>query len=151
MGRGGGIASRATAISGVRTSAPRQRAECGERSGAASAAEHNLAALLQDTVVQARRVLDGDVAYLALPDPDGSLSVHVTDGSLGPRLRGLRLPVHSGLAGRVVDRAEPVQSVDYVHDVGLAHLDGIIRWRSMRGCVPSPALRCDCGVRSPGC
>lgn len=87
--------------------------------------EHNLPALLQDTVTQARRVLDVDVAYLALIEPDGSLSIQVTDGSIGSRLRGIRLPAAAGLAGRVVEKAEPVHSADYVADHDLIHTDGV--------------------------
>lgn len=87
--------------------------------------EHNLAALLQFTVTQARLVLDVDVAYLALAEPDGSLIIRVTDGSIGSRLRGIHLPPRAGLAGRVFERSEPVQSADYVHDESLVHSDGV--------------------------
>jgi GAF domain-containing protein len=87
--------------------------------------EHNLTALLQDTVTQARRVLDVDVAYLALAEPDGSLIIRVTDGSIGSRLRGVHLPPRSGLAGLVLERAEPVQSADYVADEHLIHTQGV--------------------------
>lgn len=88
-------------------------------------AEHNLAALLQSTVTQARLVLGVDVAYLALAESDGSLIIRVTDGSIGSRLRGIHLPPRSGLAGMVFERAEPVQSADYVHDDSLVHSEGV--------------------------
>ena len=89
------------------------------------ASEHNLTALLQDAVTQARRVLGVDVAYLALAEPDDSLIIQVTDGSIGSRLRGIRLSPGSGLAGLVLQRAEPVQSTDYVADEHLVHNRGV--------------------------
>lgn len=81
----------------------------------------DLDALLQEVVTQARRLLDADVAYLALPEPDRTLVIKVTDGSLGPHLRGVRLSPHSGLAGQVLDSGEPVSSHDYLADDALRH------------------------------
>lgn len=82
----------------------------------------DLDALLQEIVTQARRLLDVDLAYIALVEADGSLDIKVTDGSLGPHLRGISLLPHSGLAGRVVDIGEPVSTSDYLGDPGLTHL-----------------------------
>ncbi|WIV58065.1 helix-turn-helix domain-containing protein [Amycolatopsis nalaikhensis] len=90
-------------------------------------AVHDLDALVQEVVDHARRLLGVDVAYLALAEPDGSLVIRVTDGSLGPRLRGVVLPPHSGLAGRVADTGEPVQSADYLGDAALTHLGDVDR------------------------
>ncbi|MGW5722443.1 helix-turn-helix domain-containing protein [Amycolatopsis sp. NPDC003865] len=90
-------------------------------------AVHDLDALVQEVVDHARRLLGVDVAYLALAEPDGSLVIRVTDGSLGPRLRGVVLPPHSGLAGRVADTGEPVQSTDYLGDAALTHLGEVDR------------------------
>jgi DNA-binding PucR family transcriptional regulator len=85
----------------------------------------NLDALLQDIVTEARRLLDVDVVYLALREPDDSLPIRVTDGSLGPHLRGVVIPAHVGLAGRVVDTGEPVSSTDYLGDPELHHVDAV--------------------------
>jgi GAF domain-containing protein len=85
----------------------------------------NLDALLQDIVTEARRLLDVDVAYLALREPDDSLPILVTDGSLGPHLRGVVIPAHAGLAGRVVDTGEPVSSTDYLGDPELHHVEAV--------------------------
>ncbi|MCR6481911.1 GAF domain-containing protein [Amycolatopsis sp. OK19-0408] len=90
-------------------------------------AVHDLDALAQEVVDHARRLLGVDVAYLALAEPDGSLVIRVTDGSLGPRLRGVVLPPHGGLAGQVADTGEPVQSADYLGDAGLTHLGEVDR------------------------
>ncbi|HWA65612.1 MAG TPA: GAF domain-containing protein [Mycobacteriales bacterium] len=87
----------------------------------------NLDALLQDIVTEARRLLDVDVAYLALREPDDSLPIRVTDGSLGPHLRGVVIPPHVGVAGRVVDSGEPVSSIDYLGDAELHHRDDVDR------------------------
>ncbi|MBE1530474.1 helix-turn-helix domain-containing protein [Actinomadura algeriensis] len=88
---------------------------------------HDLDALLQDVVAQARRLLDVDIAYLALPGDDGALTIEVTDGSLGPRLRGVRFAPGVGIAGRVADRGEPVRSADYLADRDLEHSDAVDR------------------------
>ncbi|MEV5829368.1 GAF domain-containing protein [Spirillospora sp. NPDC052242] len=88
---------------------------------------HDLDALLQDVVAQARRLLDVDIAYLALLGDDGALTIEVTDGSLGPRLRGVRLAPRVGVAGRVVERGEPVRSADYLADRDLLHSDAVDR------------------------
>lgn len=85
----------------------------------------NLDALLQDIVTEARRLLDVDVAYLALRELDDSLPILVTDGSLGPHLRGVVIPAHVGLAGRVVDTGEPVSSTDYLGDPELHHVEAV--------------------------
>ncbi|MFD7922430.1 helix-turn-helix domain-containing protein [Streptomyces sp. NPDC059740] len=100
-----------------------------------------LGALLQDTVEQARRLLDVDVAYLALVGPDGAMTIEVTDGSTGPQLRGVVLLPDSGLAGRVMARGEPVQSPDYLADVGLAHVadvDEVARAEGLRTILGAP-------------
>lgn len=94
---------------------------------------HDLDALVQEVVEHARRLLGVDVAYLALAEPGGSLVIRVTDGSLGPRLRGVVLPPHSGLAGRVADTGEPVQSADYLGDAGLTHLGEVDRVAESEG------------------
>ncbi|SEF36369.1 PucR C-terminal helix-turn-helix domain-containing protein [Amycolatopsis pretoriensis] len=90
-------------------------------------AVHDLDALVQEVVDHARRLLGVDVSYLALAEPDGSLVIRVTDGSLGPRLRGVVLPPHSGLAGQVAGTGEPVQSADYLGDAALTHLGEVDR------------------------
>jgi GAF domain-containing protein len=86
-------------------------------------AMRDLDALLQEVVTQARRLLDVDVAYLAMAEPDQALTILVTDGSLGPHLRGVRLAPHSGLAGQVADTGEPVSTHDYLADHGLVHAE----------------------------
>ncbi|MFV2174909.1 helix-turn-helix domain-containing protein [Actinomadura sp. LOL_016] len=102
---------------------------------------HDVDALLQDVVAQARRMLDADIAYLALTEDDGALTIEVTDGSLGPRLRGVRLAPHVGVAGRVADRGEPVRSSDYLADRDLAHndaVDRVVREEGLRTIVGVP-------------
>ncbi|RSN71773.1 helix-turn-helix domain-containing protein [Actinomadura sp. WAC 06369] len=102
---------------------------------------HDLDALLQDVVAQARRLLDVDIAYLALPGDDGALTIEVTDGSLGPRLRGVRLAPRVGVAGRVADRGEPVRSADYLADRDLLRsdaVDRVVREEGLRTIVGVP-------------
>lgn len=104
-------------------------------------AMRDLDALLQEVVTQARRLLDVDVAYLALVDPDDALTILVTDGSLGPHLRGVRLAAHSGLAGQVVDTGEPVSTDDYLADPALSHVthvDDIAKEEGLRTITGAP-------------
>jgi DNA-binding PucR family transcriptional regulator len=84
-----------------------------------------LDSLLHDIVTEARRLLDVDVAYLAMREADDSLPILVTDGSLGPHLRGVVIPPHVGIAGRVVDTGSPVSSSDYLGDPELQHLEDV--------------------------
>ena len=85
------------------------------------ASMHDLPALLHQTVANARQLLGVDLAYLALREDDRSLVIRVTDGGLSKKLEGIVIPPGSGLAGRVVDLGEPVQSADYLNDTHLAH------------------------------
>jgi sugar diacid utilization regulator len=83
--------------------------------------------VLQDSVTQASRLLRVDVAYLALVEDDGSLTIRVTEGSLGPLLRGVSLLPNSGLAGRVVETGQLVESTDYLGDEALTHMEAADR------------------------
>ena len=107
----------------------------------------NVDALLEDIVTEARRLLDVDVAYLALREPDDSLHIRVADGSLSPHLRGVVIPAHGGLAGRVVDTGSPVSSTDYLSDPDLLHVedvDKIARLEELRTIAGVPMrLRAD--------
>jgi len=101
--------------------------------GVRLAAMHDLDALLQEVVTQARRLLDVDVAYLALAEPDRALTILVTDGSLSPHLRGVRLAPRSGLAGRVLETGEPVSTHDYLADDVLTHDERLDRVAEVEG------------------
>jgi hypothetical protein len=107
----------------------------------------NVEALLEDIVTEARRLLDVDVAYLAMREPDDSLHIRVADGSLSPHLRGVVIPPHAGLAGRVVDTGSPVSSTDYLADPELQHVedvDKIARLEELRTIAGVPMrLRAD--------
>ncbi|HVT64572.1 MAG TPA: GAF domain-containing protein [Mycobacteriales bacterium] len=107
----------------------------------------NVDALLEDIVTEARRLLDADVAYLAMREPDDSLHIRVADGSLSPHLRGVVIPPHAGLAGRVVDTGSPVSSTDYLADADLQHVedvDKIARLEELRTIAGVPMrLRAD--------
>ncbi|HVV76372.1 MAG TPA: GAF domain-containing protein [Mycobacteriales bacterium] len=107
----------------------------------------NVDALLEDIVTEARRLLDVDVAYLAMREPDDSLHIRVANGSLSPHLRGVVIPAHAGLAGRVVDTGSPVSSTDYLSDPDLHHVedvDKIARLEELRTIAGVPMrLRAD--------
>jgi hypothetical protein len=94
---------------------------------------HDLAPLLQDTVTQASRLLEVDVAYLSLVEEDGSQTIRFTEGSLGPLLRGVSLPPRSGLAGRVLETGALVESIDYLGDPALTHQEAVDRVAGAEG------------------
>ncbi|MBO0872857.1 MAG: GAF domain-containing protein [Pseudonocardia sp.] len=72
----------------------------------------SLADLLDDIVVQAKRLLGADLAYVALLDGD-RLTIEVASGALTPRLVGTSISIQHSLAGVVLERGEPVWTHDY--------------------------------------
>ena len=89
------------------------------------ASVYDLPELLRLTVRNARELLGVDLAYLALRDDDDSLRIGVTDGSVGKQLEGVLLAPGMGLAGRVVELSEAVQSSDYLNDPRLSHIKAV--------------------------
>jgi hypothetical protein len=81
--------------------------------------DHSL--LLAEVARQARRLLSVDVTYLMLVEPDGVLRIEVVDGSIGSALRGIELPIGTGIGGRILETGRPYAAVDYLHDQALLH------------------------------
>ncbi|HVU74362.1 MAG TPA: GAF domain-containing protein [Mycobacteriales bacterium] len=83
-------------------------------------------ALLQEIVTQGRRLLDVDVAYLALREGEGdedAIVIKVADGTVGPHLKGVRLSLAGGLAGQVMMTGEPFWTSDYLNEPGITHIE----------------------------
>ena len=49
------------------------------------------------------------------------MNILVTDGSVGPHMRGTRLSMKAGLAGRVASTGEPFWTSDYLNEAGIVH------------------------------
>lgn len=81
--------------------------------------DHSL--LLAEVARQARRLLSVDVTYLMLLEPDGILRIEVVDGSIGSALRGIELPIGTGIGGHILETGRPYAAADYLHDRSLAH------------------------------
>lgn len=81
--------------------------------------DHSL--LLAEVARQARRLLSVDVTYLMLVEPDGVLRIEVVDGSIGSALRGIELPIGTGIGGHILETGRPYAATDYLHDQTLMH------------------------------
>jgi hypothetical protein len=79
--------------------------------------------VLQAIVRRARQLLGTDVAYLTLiDDVRGDTYMRVTEGSVSPRFRRVRLPLGGGLGGLVAQTKTPYSSASYLKDPQFVHL-----------------------------
>lgn len=86
----------------------------------------DLDAVLRSIVHRARMLLRADLSYLSLNDEAaGTTYMRVTDGSVSPLLRQLRIGHGEGLGGLVAQTAHPYASADYLSDSRFAHTPGI--------------------------
>jgi len=90
------------------------------------AALRDLDAVLHAIVRRARKLLDADIAYLAMNDPArGDTYMRVTDGSVSAKFQQLRLPLGAGLGGLVAQTASPYVSSRYLGDAQFRHTSEI--------------------------
>lgn len=84
--------------------------------------------VLQAIVRRGRQLLQTDVAYLMLVDPDrGDTYMRVTEGTVSPRFPKIRLPLGVGLGGRVAQGLTPHWTRNYLVDERFLHvIDGIV-------------------------
>ncbi|RAY17165.1 diguanylate phosphodiesterase [Actinomadura craniellae] len=83
-------------------------------------------AVLEAIVRRARRLLNADIAYITLHDPErGDTYMGVTDGSVSAAFRDLRLPMGAGLGGLVAQTGTPYSSPDYFADDRFRHQEEI--------------------------
>ncbi|MFF3128246.1 helix-turn-helix domain-containing protein [Streptomyces sp. NPDC057908] len=86
--------------------------------------------VLQAIVSRARTLVDTDVAYLLLSDPEeGDTYVRVTDGITTDGFKTGRLAAGTGLGGLVAATAVPYHTADYPNDARFEHtpyVDGVI-------------------------
>lgn len=86
---------------------------------------HDPTDVLREVARRARLQLGADVAYLMLPDADGTLPIQYVDGALGHGLRRTRLRPGEGIGGRVFETGQPIWSGDYLTDETLRHANGV--------------------------
>lgn len=86
----------------------------------------DLDAVLEAIVRRARKLLDTDVTYMTLTDPDeGDTYMRVTDGSVSARFQRLRLPMGAGLGGLAAQLATPYTTPSYFDDARFRHTEEI--------------------------
>lgn len=101
------------------------------------------AAALQQLVSRTRTLLDVDMAYLSLNGTDGSgfTSIVETDGVWTEEYRTLRMPLGSGVLGRVAQAGGPVQTNRYHGDETIVHdeeVDRIVRAEGVQAILGAP-------------
>ncbi|MFD9961670.1 helix-turn-helix domain-containing protein [Amycolatopsis sp. NPDC058986] len=90
------------------------------------AALRDLDQVLQAIVHRARALLQADVSYLALHDPErGDTYMRMTSGSVSAAFQRLRLPMGAGLGGLVAQTAAPYATPDYPSDSRFQHTRSI--------------------------
>ncbi|WP_426241628.1 helix-turn-helix domain-containing protein [Nocardioides sp. LHG3406-4] len=84
--------------------------------------------VLQAIVRRGRQLLQTDVAYLMLVDPErGDTFMRVTEGTISPHFPEIRLPLGVGLGGRVAQGLAPHWTRNYLLDERFLHvIDGIV-------------------------
>ena len=86
----------------------------------------DLDAVLEAIVRRARKLLDTDVTYMTLTDPErGDTYMRVTDGSVSARFQRLRLPMGAGLGGLAAQLATPYTTASYFDDARFRHTEEI--------------------------
>ncbi|WP_029210628.1 helix-turn-helix domain-containing protein [Arsenicicoccus bolidensis] len=86
---------------------------------------HDPTDVLREVARRARLQLGADVAYLMLPDTDGTLPIQYVDGALGHGLRRTRLRPGEGIGGRVFETGQAFWSGDYLTDETVRHATGV--------------------------
>ncbi|MBP2707135.1 helix-turn-helix domain-containing protein [Microbispora sp. RL4-1S] len=82
----------------------------------------DLDAVLKAIVRRARRLLGTDIAYMTLNDAErGDTFMRVTDGSISPHFRRVRLAMGAGLGGLVAQTGTPYNTADYFADARFRH------------------------------
>src|SRR4029450_8053070 len=82
----------------------------------------DLDAVLRAIVHRARTLLNADVSYMTLNDPErGDTHMRITDGSVAASFQRLRLPPGAGLGGLGALTGTPYATANYPSDPRFAH------------------------------
>ena len=100
-------------------------------------------AALQQLVARARTLLDVDMAYISLNGTDGSGFTNIveTSGVWTEAYRTLKMPLGSGVLGRVAQAGGPAQTSDYGADDSLVHdeqVDRIVAAEGVKAILGAP-------------
>jgi GAF domain-containing protein len=99
-------------------------------------------AVLQAIVRRTRTLLDADMAYVSLNDPErGDTYLRQSDGVVTAAYRTLRMPLGTGVLGQVATGLAPYRSADYLTDTALVHVpevDEIVRAEGVHAIMGAP-------------
>ncbi|MEU1406891.1 helix-turn-helix domain-containing protein [Streptomyces sp. NPDC005728] len=101
----------------------------------------NLESLLTIVTSHARRLLDVDMAYVSLRQPDGGSYVHQSDGETTALSVGLAMDRGLGLGEFVQERRAPFWTSDYLADQRFAHepkIDEVVRSEGLHAIAAVP-------------
>lgn len=85
-------------------------------------------AVLQAIVARTRQLVGSDMAYLSLNDYETEETfIRKSDGVVTPAYRAIRMPLGTGVLGKVATGFSPVAVVDYVPEPSIIHLSEIDR------------------------
>lgn len=105
------------------------------------ATEHDPAQVLEAIVRRARHLLQTDLAYLTLYDPDAhDTFMRATDGSVSAAFQSVRLALGDGLGGLVASTRKPYWTADYWSDKRFQHT------RPIDGAVAEEGIIAICGT-----
>lgn len=104
---------------------------------------------LRQIVSTTRSITGADMAYISLNDPDGNETrIIETEGVGTQEYRSIRMPLDTGVLGRVAKANGPIQVSDYLNDADLDHIpdiDAAVAKEGVRAIMGSP-LRVDGGI-----
>lgn len=97
---------------------------------------------LRQIVSTTRRITGADMAYISLNDPGGNETrIIETEGVGTQEYRGIRMPLDTGVLGRVAKANGPIQVSDYLNDPDLDHIpdvDAAVAKEGVRAIMGSP-------------
>lgn len=100
---------------------------------------------LQAIVRRTRMLLGSDMAYVSLNDYDTRETyIHTTDGVSTDEYRNIRIELGSGVLGKIAEGTGSTQSLEYVDDQDIIHVEGIdeiVQREGVRSIMGAPLMR----------
>lgn len=100
---------------------------------------------LQAIVRRTRMLLGSDMAYVSLNDYDSRETyIHTTDGVSTEAYRNIRMELGAGVLGKIAEGTGSTQTLEYVDDTEIIHVDGIdetVQREGVRSIMGAPLMR----------
>lgn len=101
--------------------------------------------VLQTIVRRTRMLLGSDMAYVSLNDYDSRETyIHTTDGVSTEAYRNIRMELGAGVLGKIAEGTGSTQTLEYVDDTDIIHVDGIdatVQREGVRSIMGAPLMR----------